>query len=328
MTESEVPNDLACEVWKRDEFTCRYCGRTTPWEEVHILYNVPPEKGGKMEESNMITVCSRCVWEGKTGPVPEKEKQRLLSIIRELISYTKAVDDVVFEEDYEEEVLKLNKKIGSLKEDLGKLSGALQEKEKMAIAYKKKMDRAYQDMDNLKRRIDTEVQMKVREKTFDAFLAMITTIDDLERAINEEERINSSSSGGTVEGLKTIRKGMLQRLVSQGIVPMQAVGERFDPKYHEAIGTLEDEKVPHNTVLEVHQEGYMLEDQILRPARVLVSKGGPRMKVPEPEEPPEEFELDEEDDNEKVLELEPWEPEKEDEEYIVSSPKRKKKRKS
>ncbi len=325
MPVEKVPQEMMAEIWKRDEFTCRYCGKTTTWEEVQVVYDVPPEKEGKMEPSNMLTVCSQCIWEGKTGPIPEKDKRRVLSLIRELISFTSISEDVVFEEDYEQEVLNLNDKISSLKEDIGKLTLGLQEKEKMAIAFKKKMDRAYQDMENLKRRMDSDIQMRVRDGTRSVLMSMVSAIDNMDRAIIEAKKNEDVKEVvNIISGMDLIRKGMIDQMKMKGVTLMEPLSGPFDPHMHEAIGTIENKKVLQNTVVEVNQEGFLYDGQVLRPARVLVSVGGkkPPKKKREPEL--EEFELEEEEDENKVLELEPWNPNAEEDEFIVAKPRKKK----
>lgn len=332
MTLEPIPQELKQEVWKRDEFTCRFCGKTTTWEEVHILFDIPPESGGKMEPTNLLTVCSQCVWEGKTAPIAEKEKQRVLSLVRELISYTNVCDDVIFEEDYEQEVLKLNKKVEDLKEDIRRMSAALQERDKIAIAYKKKTDRAYQDMENLKRRMDADIKMRVREGTRSILMSMIASLDNIERAMEDARRNQDIREVANVlSGLEFIHKGMVEQLQSKGVEIIEAQGRLFDPRYHEGVGSRTEKKIPANTVLEVLERGFLYQELVLRPAKVIVSRGGPKRKVEEPPEL-EEFELDENGDEEgpDVLELEPWNPklevvvDEEDEEYVVKAPKRKK----
>lgn len=335
---NEVPQEIKQEVWKRDEFTCRYCGKTTSWEEVEIVYDVSPECGGKLEPTNLLTVCSQCIWEGKTGPIPEKDKKRVLSLIRELISYTNISEDVIFEDDYEQEVLDLNRKVASLKEDIQNLSAALQERDKMAIAYKKKTDRAYQDMENLKRRMDADIKMRVREGTRSVLMSMIASLDNINRAIIEakkDEKVKEVAN--VISGLEFIRKGMIDQMNMKGVTMIDPVGEIFDPRIHEAMGSRENKDVFNNTILEVMDVGFLHDDQVLRPAKVMISKGG--KKSPKKKEEIEEFELDEleggeMEEVEKVLELDPWDPkvevlddaEDDEEDYVVAKPRKKRSR--
>jgi molecular chaperone GrpE len=57
---------------------------------------------------------------------------------------------------------------------------------------------------------------------------------------------------------------------------LEPQGERFDPNLHEALFEVPDESVPAGTVVQVVESGYTIGDRVLRPAKVGVSKGGPR----------------------------------------------------
>ncbi len=61
-----------------------------------------------------------------------------------------------------------------------------------------------------------------------------------------------------------------------GIKPIEAMGEKFDHNLHEAMFELDDKEKPAGTVVQVLETGYVLNDRLLRPAKVGVSKGGPQ----------------------------------------------------
>ncbi len=319
-----VDENTKREIWKRDEFTCRYCGRTVSWENVNLVMDIPAKKGVEPSPSNMLTVCSDCIKEGKTAPVKEKDKQKMLGLIRELVCYTDLTDEIIFEMDHEQELERLSSKIEALKDDNRKLSEAISERERHIISYKQKMERAYKDMENLKRRQETDVHLMVEEGTRNVLLSMISTLDDLDRAILEakkNEKIKEVEN--VILGLEMIRKATMDRLSSSGAEFQKPLGTIFDPRYHEAISSRTDKSVPKGTILEVLQSGFIHNSHLLRPTKVIISKGGPKPK--RIEEEIEEFELEEDTEEEKVLPMEPWTPE--DDEYVVSKPKVKKKKK-
>jgi molecular chaperone GrpE len=318
-----VEEDIKREVWKRDEFTCRYCGRTTSWEEVNLVFDVHPEKGGETIPSNMLTVCSTCLQEGKTAPVEEREKQKLLSIIRELVCYTDLKDEIIFEMDHEQEMERLNSKIDALKEDNSKLSSAIQQRERIAITYKQKMDRAFKDLENFKKRQESDIELRVGDGTRKVLMAMISTMDDMDRAIFEARKDDEIKQvANMIAGLKMIRKAMMDRITSQNVEVIDPVNEQFDPRYHETISSIDEKSVPRGTILEVLQAGYMHNSHLLRPAKVIISEGGP--KPERIREELEEFELDDETDDGKVLPLEPWTPGGNDDEFVIRKPGKKK----
>jgi molecular chaperone GrpE len=320
-----VDDDIKRDVWKRDEFTCRYCGRTVAWEEVNLVLDIHPDKGGEIAPSNMLTVCSTCLTEGKTAPVEEKDKQKLLGIIRELVCYTDLTEEVIFEMDHEQEMERLLQKTEALKEDNRKLSSAVQEKERLAITYKQKMDRVLKDMENLRRRQETDIELRVDEGTRKVLMSMIETLDDLDRAIQEARKDKDVREvQNVISGLGMIRKALMDRLRSQGVQKLDPKGEIFDPNYHEAVSSVMNKKVLKGTVLEVRQPGFIRGPHLLRPAMVIISKGGKKPEKKEPEEL-EEFELDSETDEIEVLQLEPWTPDN-DQEFVVKKPRKRKKR--
>ncbi len=80
---------------------------------------------------------------------------------------------------------------------------------------------------------------------------------------------------------------MLMAFENAGIQPIEAMGQRFDHNYHEAMFELEDPSQPAGTVVQVVENGFTLGERLLRPARVGVSRGGPKPEAPaaQPEQP-------------------------------------------
>lgn len=324
MGSAKIGDELKREIWRRDEFTCRFCGKTTAWDEVEVVYELPLDCGGKEDPSNLISVCAQCIWEGKTAPVPEEDKKRLLSLYRKLRAYTPRSEGVAFEDDLEEENLVLVKKLEEAGEENQRLRDAAEEKTALAIAYKKKLERAFQDLENYRNRTEREVERKVRETIKSLLLDMIGTLDNLDRAYAECLR---SSQGGALsdhlKGLQSIRKDLSIKLENAGLVWFAPLNEPFDPKLHEALGTIKEASLPSDTVFRVETPGYLYQGIVLRPARVYVTKGGEKRRKREDrgeqEKRPEEMEemeegdeeeaeadLEEIEEEEKVVPVGPW----------------------
>lgn len=94
--------------------------------------------------------------------------------------------------------------------------------------------------------------------------------DDLERALRAEGGDNETLR----EGVEMTQRSMHQLLKQEGVEPISAEGATFDPTWHEAVGTVPQEKagVDRDTVVDVVQSGYRLDGRLLRPARVIVAK--------------------------------------------------------
>jgi molecular chaperone GrpE len=75
-----------------------------------------------------------------------------------------------------------------------------------------------------------------------------------------------------VEGVELTLKGFKDALEKQGLAEVNAVGEPFDPNFHEAARQQETNEVPPGTVIEEYQKGYVLNDRLIRPAMVVVSR--------------------------------------------------------
>jgi molecular chaperone GrpE len=82
----------------------------------------------------------------------------------------------------------------------------------------------------------------------------------------------SSENDALLEGVETTLRLFLQTLVRFGVKKIAASGQRFDPSLHEALMEADDASHPPGTVTQVLEDGYMIHDRLLRPARVVVSK--------------------------------------------------------
>ena len=94
--------------------------------------------------------------------------------------------------------------------------------------------------------------------------------DNLQKALescNEKAEIDSIK-----EGLELTLRSFEGSLETAGIVPINSDGEAFDPEKHEAISVVEDDKKEPNTVIDVIQRGFTIQNRILRPAKVVVTK--------------------------------------------------------
>ncbi len=74
------------------------------------------------------------------------------------------------------------------------------------------------------------------------------------------------------QGVQAIHRNLLGVLERHGVTRFDSVGEPFDPRFHDAIGTVDSDEVESGTVAEELQRGYRWEDEVLRPARVRVAQ--------------------------------------------------------
>jgi len=86
------------------------------------------------------------------------------------------------------------------------------------------------------------------------------------------ENLNGLTGDHAIERLKLIRDKLLKALTHQGLKPVNSLGEKFDPSVHEAIAAAEIEGASDGEIIEEWQKGYLLNDRLLRPAKVKVAQ--------------------------------------------------------
>jgi molecular chaperone GrpE len=125
------------------------------------------------------------------------------------------------------------------------------------------------DLDNFRRRKAQELADRSRYASEDAALALLPVLDNLRRAV--EHAPEEGADPQLQNGLRMVLQQFETALASIGVLPVETVGQRFDPAVHEAIGGDESDEVEEDTVgLEI-QPGYRLHDRLLRPALVRVT---------------------------------------------------------
>ena len=95
-------------------------------------------------------------------------------------------------------------------------------------------------------------------------------MDNLERAVAHAK--DGGNGKPLVEGVEMVLRGFFDTLAKHGVVPIAAVGQRFDPEKHEAMAQIESGTYEPDTVVEEYHKGYLLRDRLLRPALVSVAK--------------------------------------------------------
>lgn len=143
------------------------------------------------------------------------------------------------------------------------------ELERLAEESQQRYLRAQADFDNYRRRT-----LKEREEL--AAYASMKLVEQLLPIVDNFERATAAASqGGDLEalakGVDMIFRQLSQTLEQEGLKPIQAVGEPFNPEFHQAIMQVESEEHEEGIVVEEVQKGYMLKDKVLRPAMVKVS---------------------------------------------------------
>jgi len=150
------------------------------------------------------------------------------------------------------------------------LKKKLEEKDKEAKENYDRLLRTAADFENYKKRTAREKEDWTKFANEDLIRAILPFIDNLERAVNHAQKI--ADTGVLVEGVRLTLQQLLQTLNKLGLSSFESVGKPFDPAMHEAMLVVETDKHEPNQVVEEFQKGYLLNDRLLRPATVSVSK--------------------------------------------------------
>ena len=100
---------------------------------------------------------------------------------------------------------------------------------------------------------------------------LLTVVDNLERAIASASPDNTNDQG-VVDGVALTLTEITKILEKHHVSPIKALGEPFDPAFHQAMCQEESTDQPPNTVVQEFQKGYLMHDRLLRPTMVVVSK--------------------------------------------------------
>lgn len=106
--------------------------------------------------------------------------------------------------------------------------------------------------------------------------ALLPAMDDLERAI--EAVSGNAPRDAMLEGIRRIATSFQSALSSAGVEPIEAVGEEFNPEFHEAVDTEETDRDMDGRVIEEYSRGFRMGDRLLRPARVKVGRAPEQAK--------------------------------------------------
>jgi molecular chaperone GrpE len=124
------------------------------------------------------------------------------------------------------------------------------------------------DFENFRKRVAADVQAAGARGKGEVAREVIDAVDNLERAL---EAAQTDDGEGLRAGVEMVLGGLRETLVRHGIEAVDPKGEKFDPNQHEALSTMPVEGTESGTVVEVMQKGYRMDEQLLRPARVVVS---------------------------------------------------------
>ena len=138
--------------------------------------------------------------------------------------------------------------------------------------YKDVALRAEAEMQNLRRRAERDVRNAHKFGAERLLQNLLPVLDSLEKAIETSEAAGQEEDDPQLEGIKLCSKLFIDVLIKEGIEALDPQGEPFDPNLHEALSMIENPDLEPNSVMTVIQKGYRLNERLVRPAKVMVSK--------------------------------------------------------
>ncbi|MFG6366567.1 nucleotide exchange factor GrpE [Schaedlerella sp.] len=186
---------------------------------------------------------------------------------------TSAEEDAAEEEDSGEPSEEESEEEGQDEEKKGrKLFGKKNKKDKKDEKIEELTDRLTRQMaefDNFRKRTDKEKSQMYEIGAKDIINKILPVVDNFERglaAVPEEEKKNP-----ILEGMEKVYKQLMTTLEEVGVKPIEAVGQEFNPDFHNAVMHVEDEKLGENIIAEEFQKGYTYRDSVVRHSMVKVA---------------------------------------------------------
>ena len=161
------------------------------------------------------------------------------------------------EEKNEEVIEKEQEEIVEERQDTTK-----QELEEMTDRYKRLMA----EFDNFKKRSSKERESLYNSLISDIVTSILPVVDNLEKAVStptEDENYK--------QGVEMVYKQFLDTLTNLGVEEIKTVGETFDPEYHEAVSSVQDENLGEKEIKEEFRKGYKIKDKVIRHYMVVVA---------------------------------------------------------
>ncbi|MGE6227555.1 nucleotide exchange factor GrpE [Paenibacillus chitinolyticus] len=151
----------------------------------------------------------------------------------------------------------------------GATNAELDELRKAAEDSQQRLLRAQADFDNFRRRTRQEKEEFAKYASLKLIEQMLPVIDNFDRALVSSRETQDFEA--LTKGIEMVYRQLEQVMTQEGLTPIEAVGQPFNPEFHQAIMQVESNEHEEGIVVEEVQKGYMLKDKVIRPSMVKVS---------------------------------------------------------
>jgi len=167
---------------------------------------------------------------------------------------------------------KLNEKeelTRKLENELQEMKKLAQEKDNLSKEYLEYIKRLQADFENYKKQQEKKKNEFIEFANEKLLNNLLPVVDNLEKALDSTK--NENNIEAIKQGINNILKDFHNILMREGVHPIKALDQKFDPYKHEAVMSFETDKYPDDTVTEELRKGYYIKSKVLRPAMVKVA---------------------------------------------------------
>lgn len=157
-----------------------------------------------------------------------------------------------------------------LKEELAALKEELREARKSSDNNLNRLKYMMAEFDNYRKQMEKQIDSRIESRKAELLVKFLSLRDDYLRALEMAKQ--SKSETVVIEGLEGILKNFDSLLRSEGIMEIETIGTPFDPNVHDAIGFSHQDEIEENIITKEIRKGYMLNNKVLRPSLVLISR--------------------------------------------------------
>ena len=157
-----------------------------------------------------------------------------------------------------------------LKEELAALKEELREARKSSDNNLNRLKYMMAEFDNYRKQMEKQIDSRIESGKAELLVKFLSLRDDYLRALEMVKQ--SKSETVVIEGLEGILKNFDSLLRSEGVMEIETIGTPFDPNVHDAIGFSHQDEIEENIITKEIRKGYMLNNKVLRPSLVLISR--------------------------------------------------------
>jgi molecular chaperone GrpE len=143
-------------------------------------------------------------------------------------------------------------------------------KDELLLEAQERYEKLVRDVQNIRSRQEKDLEIQLQRSRESLFRKLLPVLDSFDGALEAEDRFLDVQ--GVIRGLQGIHHQLLDACGSEGLQPIEAVGEAFDPNFHEAMGHVETGELPDDYIFDQIQRGYLLGDKLLRASMVRLAR--------------------------------------------------------